>query len=449
MIRVRFAPSPTGNLHVGGLRTALLNYMYARKYNGIFILRIEDTDVIRSRSEYEESILSSLKWIGIEWEEFYRQSERRDTYDFYFDKLINEEKAYYCFCREENCNCRNLTEEEITEKMTDGEEYTIKLKKADKDFIIDDIVKGKVEFKKENYKDFIIRKSDGMAVYHFAVVVDDYEMKINTVIRGEDHLSNTPVQIMIYDALGFEIPKYAHVPLFLGEDRSKLSKSHGDVSVEDFRKHGFLSEALTNYVLSLGISWDFESEIFNLRECIKRFELKNIAKKPSIFNFQKLRWYNKKYLGDKSTDEIEWLLEEHIKRYRGVEKDRIPDKISDILEISKGKASTLEELYEINEFFFKENIHYDMEKLIKIKEYKVIVRELYNIIKTGEWDTQSIMDSFRDYSAKKKIELKEIVAPFRYIITGQEVSAGLFEIMEILGKAETEGRIENFLMIER
>ena len=449
MIRVRFAPSPTGNLHVGGLRTALLNYMYARKNGGSFILRIEDTDAVRSRPEYEESIISSLKWIGIEWDEFYRQSDRRDTYDYYFDKLINEGKAYYCFCREDECRCSMFSEEDKAEKIAAGEKYAIKLEVSEKDYIIKDIVKGRVEFKRENYKDFIIRKSDGMAVYHFAVVIDDYEMKINMIIRGEDHLSNTPVQMMIYEALGFEIPEYAHVPLFLGEDRSKLSKSHGDVSVEDFRKNGFISEALTNYILSLGISWEFEKEIYSLGECIKQFEISKISKKPSIFNFQKLKWYNKKYLSEKSIDEAEWLIEEYIKRYRGIEKDDIPENINKIIEISKDKAATIEELYEINKFFFEDNLHYDIKKLIEIKESRHIVRDILGILMDTRWETESIMAVFREFAKNKNTALKEIVAPFRYIITGQEVSAGLFEIMELLGKSEVEGRIENFLKIEK
>ena len=206
MMRVRFAPSPTGNLHVGGLRTALFNYIITKKSGGKFILRIEDTDILRSKPEYEESIINSLKWIGINWDEFYRQSDRTDRYDLYFDRLISEKKAYYCFCKgEESCNCKNLKNTEIAKKIAQNESYTIKLKTVDKDYIVKDIIKGEVIFKGSNYKDFIIRKSDGMPVFHFAVVIDDYEMKINFILRGEDHLSNTPLHMMIYEALGFEI----------------------------------------------------------------------------------------------------------------------------------------------------------------------------------------------------------------------------------------------------
>jgi len=448
MMRVRFAPSPTGHLHVGGLRTALLNYILAKKNGGKFILRIEDTDALRSRQEYEESILESLKWIGIEWDEFYRQSDRTDRYDLYFDRLINEDKAYYCFCTgDEECRCKTLSDEEIAQNMSKSMSYTIKLKVIEKDYIVDDKIKGKVVFRKENYKDFIIRKSDRMPVFHFAVVIDDYEMKINFILRGEDHLSNTPVHMMIYEALGFEIPEYAHLPLLLGEDRTKLSKSHGDVSVEDFRRNGMINEALVNYVLSLGISWNFDSEIFSLQECIENIDVEKIMSKPSIFSFQKMKWYNKKYMTEKSNIEITQMFKEYINIYKQADEYVIPENLEEIVKISKEKAATFLELFLINRFLFNENIRYDISELIKLKEYSDDIKSIQEKLLDIEWNTENIMESVKEYSKEVEKSLRELAQPLRYIITGQQLSAGIFEIMELIGKEECIGRMENFLII--
>lgn len=449
MMRVRFAPSPTGHLHVGGMRTALLNYIVARKNQGKFILRIEDTDAVRSKSEYEESILDSLKWLGIEWDEFYRQSDRTDMYDLYFDKLINEEKAYYCFCAgEEECRCKTLSDDEVAEKMSNSKPYTIKLKVIEKDYVVEDKIKGRVVFKKENYKDFIIRKSDRMPVFHFAVVIDDYEMKINFILRGEDHLSNTPLHMMIYEALGFEIPEYAHLPLLLGEDRTKLSKSHGDVSVEDFRKNGIINEALINYVLSLGVSWNFDSEIFSLKECIENIDIEKIMSKPSIFSFQKMKWYNKKYMVDKSNSEITEMFREYINRYKQADEYVIPENLEEIVKISKDKAATFLEMFLLNRFLFNGNIRYDISELMKLREYGNDIKVIQEKLLNTEWNTEKIMDAVKEYSKESGKSLRELAQPLRYIITGQQLSAGIFEIMELIGKEESLGRMENFLIIE-
>ena len=448
MMRVRFAPSPTGNLHVGGLRTALFNYIITKKSGGKFILRIEDTDILRSKPEYEESIINSLKWIGINWDEFYRQSDRTDRYDLYFDRLISEKKAYYCFCKgEESCNCKNLKNTEIAKKIAQNESYTIKLKTVDKDYIVTDKIKGEIIFKGSNYKDFIIRKSDGMPVFHFAVVIDDYEMGINFVLRGEDHLSNTPIHMMIYDALGFEIPEYAHLPLLFGEDKTKLSKSHGDISIEDFRKNGFIKEAVINYLLSLGVSWNFETEFYDMDKCIENIYIEKIIGKPSVFSFSKLKWYNKKYMAEKTTEEISLIFKNYINQYRENEEFIIPNNFEEIVKISKDKVSTLAELFDLNKFFFNETVHYNVNSLSLLKEYVKDIEGLTKRLDNCQWDVENIMDCVRDFAKERGKILKEMALPLRYIITGQEVSAGIFEIMYLIGKNETMERLKSFLVI--
>lgn len=318
MIRVRFPPSPTGFMHIGNVRTALFNFLFARKNNGKFILRIEDTDKERSKKEYEDDIIEGLKWLNINWDEGpdiggpygpYRQSERLEIYKFYINKLLEEDKAYLCFCSEEEIEkdreemlkkglmpkysrrCRNLSKEQIEEKLKENPNPVVRFKTPlTGEVIVEDELRGNLTFPIENLDDFVIMRSDGMPTYNFAVVIDDALMKINYVIRGEDHLhGNTPRQILLYQSLNFPLPKFVHLPMILGEDHTKLSKRHGSVSLRDYRNEGYLPEALVNYMALLGFSPKTkEKEIFSLQELIEEFSIENLSKSNAIFSPSKI-----------------------------------------------------------------------------------------------------------------------------------------------------------------
>ncbi|MDA3899758.1 MAG: glutamate--tRNA ligase [Spirochaetes bacterium] len=324
-MRLRFAPSPTGFLHIGNARTAIINNLLSQKHNASLVLRIEDTDMERSSKESEDSIMKDLSWLGIQWTEGpdcggdygpYRQSERFDIYKEYTEKLLSEGKAYYCYCSAEeteqmrkeaqasgrnetyNGNCRNLTSEQKTRLEQEGRKPTIRFHvNPDKDISFNDTIKGSVSFNSSNIGgDFIIVRSDGIPVYNYIVVIDDALMKISHVIRGEDHLSNTPKQLLISQALGFDTPEYAHLPLVMGEDKKKLSKRHGITSVNLYREEGYLPEALVNYISMLGWASDDEEEILPISEIIKQFELTKIGASSAVFDFKKLRWMNGNYI---------------------------------------------------------------------------------------------------------------------------------------------------------
>ena len=323
-MRLRFAPSPTGPFHIGGARSALFNWLLAKKNNGKFILRIENTDLDRSTIESEENIKDALKWLGITWDEGidvggdfgpYKQTERLDIYKEYTDKLLAEGKAYHCFCTDEELEserqtlmaqekmpiyqgkCRNLTQEQKTELLAAGRKPTVRFKTPENQQIIfDDMVRGTVSFDSNGVGDFVIVKSDGIPVYNYAVVLDDALMKITHVIRAEEHLSNTPRQIVLYEALGFKLPTFGHISLILGKDRTKMSKRHGATSVEQYRKLGYLPEAIVNFLALLGWAPDSEQEIFSTEELINLFSMDRVAKNPAVFDIDKLNWLNSNYI---------------------------------------------------------------------------------------------------------------------------------------------------------
>ena len=321
--RVRIAPSPTGWLHIGTARTALFNFLFARKNGGKFILRIEDTDKERSKKEYEENILEGLKWLNLYWDEGpdiggpygpYRQSERIEIYKEYLLKLLKEEKAYYCFCSPEEIEaqkkdmalrgltpiysgkCRNLSKREAEEKIKRGENYVIRIKMPQKKIKFKDLIRGEIEFDLSLIGDIVIAKSLEEPLYNFTVVVDDYLMKITHVIRGDDHISNTPKQLVLQEMLGFERPFYAHLPMILGPDRSKLSKRHGEMALTEYKKLGYLKEAMINFLALLGWHPSSDEEIFSLEELIERFSLERVQKSGAVFNHLKLDWFNSFYL---------------------------------------------------------------------------------------------------------------------------------------------------------
>ena len=283
----RFAPSPTGLFHIGSARTAFFNYLYARKHNGKFILRVEDTDKSRSEKQYEDDIISGLKWLGLEWDEFHRQSERTEVYKKYLQKLLDEEKAYL-----------------------DG--VAIRFKNPNKKVVFNDLIRGEISTQTDDVGDFVIAKDLDTPLFHFTVVVDDFEMGVTHIIRGEDHIPNTPRHILLQEAFGFNIPNYAHLPLILGADRSKLSKRHGAVSVNEYRKDGYLPEAIINFIAFIGWNPGDEREIFSKDELIKEFSLERIQKGAGIFNVERLDWYNEQYIKKTSAEKLAEILLEYL-----------------------------------------------------------------------------------------------------------------------------------------
>jgi glutamyl-tRNA synthetase len=330
-IRVRIAPAPTGYMHIGTARTALFNYLFAKKHEGTFILRIEDTDVEKSKKEFEKDIMENLKWLGIEWDEGpdiggdfgpYRQSERRGIYEKYLKKLLEEKKAYFCFCTKEELEaekqfqlsigqppkysgkCANLADEKVKEFLAKRKPFVIRFKVPIKKVEFDDLIRGHLEFDSSLLGDIIIAKDFKKPLYNFSCVIDDYEMKISHVIRGEDHLSNTPKQILIQEAFGFPQPKYAHLPLILGPDRSKLSKRHGAISIFEYRKQGYLPEALINFMAFLGWHPGTERYIYSMAALIKDFSLERIQKAGAVFNIKRLDFLNGFYIRQRSIEKL-------------------------------------------------------------------------------------------------------------------------------------------------
>jgi nondiscriminating glutamyl-tRNA synthetase len=342
-VRVRFAPSPTGQVHVGNARTALFNWLFARQQKGTFIVRIEDTDLDRSETRYETQLLDDLKWLGIEWDEGpdvggpyppYRQSDKWEVYRTHALKLVDEGKAYYCFCTQEQLEkqreqalkegrqpiypgtCRNLGNDEARRRLAAGEQGAIRLHIPERPIRFHDIVRGDVEFASEVVSDPIILRSSGVPVYNYVVVVDDAEMKITQVIRGDDHLSNTPKQVALYEALGWPVPEFAHLSTILGPDRERLSKRHGATSVAAFREMGVLPEALMNYMALLGWAPSGGTrELFTPSELTKEFDLTRVTPSPAVFDFEKLYWINRHYIKESTSERINQLAQPHWDRY--------------------------------------------------------------------------------------------------------------------------------------
>ncbi|WGS64744.1 glutamate--tRNA ligase [Marinitoga aeolica] len=455
MIRLRFAPSPTGSMHVGGVRTALFNWLYARKYNGKFILRIEDTDIERSTKESENEIINSLKWCGLTWDEGpdingdygpYRQSERLEIYDKYINYLIENNKAYYAVYDKDNNEI--YTSSEYPEKFKD-ESIVVKFrvdKKGNTKFV--DLLKGEITFRNDLLEDFIIKRSNGIPVYNFTVVIDDHFMEITHVIRGEDHISNTQKQIMLYEALGWTPPKFMHIPLILGNDRKPLSKRHGGTSVEYFRKEGILKEALMNYLALLG--WTIEDEIFNYKSKVGSFTPEKLSNKGVIFDYEKLEWICGKHLRMKN---IEILMDEYIDWLNYIEDIDLKEKVlSDkkyslnVLSICREKVNTLKQLKDFSYNFFIENFDYEekfIEKFLK-KEWS---EELIKIAKEKfeeleDYTVENVEKVIRNLAELKIASKKNTFQTIRGVVLGKLVTPGLFESISVLGKEKTISRFK-------
>ncbi len=430
MVRVRFAPSPTGNLHIGGGRTALFNWLYARAKEGKFILRIEDTDKLRSKQEYVDEILNSLQWMGFSWDEIYYQSQRFNIYTEFAQKLLKEGKAY-------------------TERSAEREGEAIIFKVTPQQVKIDDLIRGEIKFDSALIKDQVLIKSDGTPTYNFACVVDDATMEITHVIRGEDHISNTPKQVLLYEALGFKLPKFAHLPLIMGIDGGRLSKRTGATAISDYRRMGYLPGALVNYLLLLSWAPGNNRELIDIGEAIKLFDLTDVNKTAATFDLKKLGWINNQYLknedSEKLTNEIIPMLIE--KGY--INKDNFDrNYIVSLVKLFQPRLSVVNDFPEWADFFFTDELSIDpaaAEKYLKndlSKEFKLLLERLKAL---KSFEIVSIEESFRSLVSELGIEAKVLIHPLRVALTGKTVGPGLFETMYYLGNERICKRLGKFI----
>lgn len=433
MIRVRFAPSPTGNLHIGGGRTALFNWLFAQSQNGKFILRIEDTDQLRSKQEFVDEILFSLKWLGFNWDELYYQSQRFQRYRIHADKLLKAGLAYI-------------------EKSPEGKEAVIFKVNAQK-IKVNDLIRGEIEFDAALIKDQVLIKSDGTPTYNFACVVDDAETNITHIIRGDDHISNTPKQVMLYQALGFALPDFAHLPLIMGMDGGRLSKRTGATAISDYRKMGYLPEALINYLLLLSWAPGGNREIISKDEAIGLFDIKNVNKTAATFDLKKLDWINNQYL--KSADPrklLEELLPLLIEKKYVKEADLDREYVLGLIKLFQARLSRLNDFVDWADFFFMEEIKIDpvaQEKFLSKDlsgEFRLFIAELE---KLSDFNIENIEKSFRDLVNRLNIEAKVMIHPLRVALTGKTIGPGLFEIIYYLGREKVRSRLSKFIVDER
>lgn len=454
-IKTRFAPSPTGSLHLGGARTAIFNWLFSRHNDGVFVLRIEDTDRARSTQESLDEITDSLKWLGIEWDESpLKQSERIDIYKSYAETLLREGKAYKCFMTAGQLEEKRKEAREKGQYFQYKREWSREDSDPDKPYAIRlvtpgsgnieiaDLLRGTVNFDAREIEDFIILKADGYPTYNFAVAVDDALSGISHVIRGDDHLINTPRQKLIYDALGFKMPEIAHVSMIFGEDKIKLSKRHGAVSVKAYRDMGYLPEAMVNYLARLGWSHG-DQEIFSRQELIEKFTLKNVGKSPAIFNPEKLLWVNSHYIKNKPSDELARLLIPFY-RDRGFEVE--PDeRFIKIVENLKQRSKTLTEFVDQSVYFFTDDFSYnekDSEKFLTSDNTDVLQNVHDRLERIEQFEHDNIHDAFKDVMDETGLKLGKIAQPVRVALTGGTSSPGIFDVVEILGKERTLSRLE-------
>lgn len=504
-VRVRFAPSPTGFLHVGGLRSALYDYLFAQKNGGTLILKIEDTDQKRYVEGAVENLIKSLEWAGIKWDEGvfmgatiienkktmveksksyphilevgeygpYIQSEKLETYKKHAEKLIKNSQAYYCFCnhhrleklrseqiaekrapRYDRC-CLNLSAEEVKNNLENGTLFVVRMKIPENETIeINDIIRGKVKFNTSTIDDQIILKSDGYPTYHLASVIDDHEMKITHVIRGEEWLPSIPKHVLLYEYLGWDMPKFAHLPLLVNPDRTKLSKRQGDVAVEGYIQKGYLKEAIINFVALLG--WNpgegSTQEIFSMEELIEKFDINKVHKSGAVFDLQKFDWINSQYIKKLSTDDLYKLSIDFLKPKSFFEnasnEKRTEDYVKKVLAIEQERLTNLSGVGESNKFFFRD-IECDKELLRwknmtdeELKENLGKSKNILENISEINWNKKNLEDVLLDAAGENR---GEFLWPLRASLTGEQKSPPPFEVAWVLGKNETIKRIKNAL----
>lgn len=424
MIRVRFAPSPTGYLHVGGARTALFNWLFARHLNGAFILRIEDTDQERSTEESIEQILEAMRWLGLDWDEYYRQTARSNVHQQVAQELVDRGCAY----------------------MHEGA-WWFRVPKEGETIVHDELL-GDVSFQNAQLKDFVIRRSDGSFVYNFVVVVDDADMKITHVIRGDDHLNNTPKQILIYEALERPLPHFAHLPLILGPDRTRLSKRHGVTSVLEYRRRGFLSETIVNFLARLGWSHG-DQEFFTRDDLIELFSLENVGSSAAIFDEAKLFWLNQQHMKAANPEELLQLVKPFV-----LEKGQVtqamwekagPERLSHGVTLLRHRAKTLPDLAEMMSLLFPIPLTIEESVTLSKKQKPLIQAVLDALARVPEFTPEVLEECLSNALSERGAKLKEIAPAIRMVVTGRRVGPGLFELLSLVGRELIVARLRDLL----
>ncbi len=473
-VRVRFAPSPTGFLHVGGARTALFNWLFARNQGGVFILRIEDTDADRSRPELVEAVLNGLRWLGLDWDEGpYFQSQRLESYHALAERLRAAGHAYPCFCTPEELKqrreqaqkagrppkydgrCRRLATEEVAARLERGERHALRFVVPEEGrTAFDDLVAGRVEVAHEEIEDFVLLRSDGQPTYHLGVVADDLDMRITHVIRGADHLSNTPKQILIYQALDRPAPTFAHVPLILGADRTRLSKRHGATSVTAYAEEGFLPEAFRNFLALLGWSPGDDSQLLRTEELTRRFSLQQVSRSNAVFDRQKLEWFNAEYLRSEPLEKILPDIEKELRR-AGLWRDGFAAEEREwfvaAVELLRPRVRLLRDFSTWARAFFADEFDYDPAAVKKfLKDDRLagfLSEELQALEKVSDWSHDEIEKAVRGVAEKNGVKAGLLINATRVALTGQAVAPPLFNTMELLGRGRVLPRLAR--LIER
>lgn len=459
-IRVRFAPSPTGYLHIGGARTALYNYLFARHHGGTFILRIEDTDIKRSEEQYTKLIIDDLQWLGIVPDEGpYFQSMRVEMYRQWAERLLEKGLAYRCYCSPEELEeqrkkalkegrkvgysrrCRD-------KKNPENKPYAVRLKvPLTGETAFTDMLRGLIKYDNSEIEDFVILRSNGLPTYNFSAVVDDITLGITHIIRGDDHIANTPKQVLLYQYFDSPLPEFAHLPLIVGKDRAPLSKRHGATSISAFREMGFLRETMVNYLARLG--WGYgDKEVFSMEELIELFDIKSVNLSPAVFDMDKLRWLNSVYIQGKTPDELFSLLKPFLLK-RGIEPSEKDDRFLSLIKELQPRAKTLEEMAEGALFYFSPPSSYDGDGLKKFFDGEGLegLKLLYRRLKETQppLDLKAIENVFRKTAEETGIKMVKIAQSARLALTGKTVSPGIFEIIQILGVEESLRRFEKLI----
>jgi glutamyl-tRNA synthetase len=482
MIRVRFAPSPTGYLHVGGARTALFNWLYARRYGGMFVLRIEDTDVERSSPEMVEGILDGMRWLGLDWDEGpriggqygpYFQSERLERYRATAEQLVAGNHAYYCYCTPEEIKarreaaerdsaawrydrtCCHLTPDEIAAREGERRPRAIRVKAPDRMLRFDDLVHGTIEVEGAQLEDFVILRSDGHPTYHLSVVSDDVEMKITHVVRGDDHISNTPKQLLLYEALGAPLPRFAHVPLILGADKKRLSKRHGATSVMEYARQGYLPEAMVNFLALLGWSpGSGDQEVFTREQLLGTFDLAGIGGGSAVFDSAKLDWFNQQHLWRMPPDELARRVKPLLEAAGLWREDYGQDRrawLFVVLELLKLRAKKLTDFVELGRYFFDDELAYDPVAVMKhlrtdgMREHLQALDAAFAAL--PDFDAEMAETAVRTVADARGVKAASLIHALRVALTGRSASPGLFEVAVLLGRGATRTRIARAIQV--
>jgi len=467
-IRVRFAPSPTGYLHVGGARTALFDWLFARKQNGVFVLRIEDTDIERSSEDMTRGILEAMTWLGLHWDEGpYMQSAGFDEHREAGKKLLGSGHAYYCFCSPElldqkrkeaaarktdfkyDRTCLKLSPDDVQRRLAAGERAAVRFKVPDGAVSFNDAVVGEVTISSDMIEDFVLLRSNGQPTYHVSVVVDDINMRITHVIRGADHISNTPKQILLYRALGAPIPAFAHIPLILGPDKTRLSKRHGATSVMAYKEQGILPEAMRNFLALLGWSPGTDQELFDDEGLIRSFSLDGISKANAVFNPDKLSWFNTQYIARLPHEKLlQYLKPEYIQA--GLWRDSLEKEEAEwfraVVDLYRPRAKVLQDFPRLSRFFFLDHVEYDqaaVDKFLKDDNLRGSLRALADRLAVlPDFTHDSLENAVPGLATELDVKPAVLMNPARVALTGQAVAPGLFDVMMLLGREKTVKRLK-------